>query len=460
MNMVMVKTVEKFIEENNMIQEHDTIVAGVSGGADSVCLLLMLIEYRKKVPFTLAVVHVNHKMRLEAGQDANYVRTLCDSLGLPFYLYEEDVETLAKTKGLSTEEAGREVRYKAFLEVRNKLGGKGKIAVAHNENDCAETVLFHLFRGTGLTGLSGILPVRDDIIRPLLCLSRTEIEEYLNNRKIRWCNDSTNQENTYARNKIRNIILPFAEQEICTNSISHIAATAKEVAEVRSYLEAQTKELMKEMVSNLPKEALIPIKPFLSLPTLLQRNLLLSCMEQMTPGRKDITSAHILAIHGLFEKNGQKKVDLPYHLEAVKEYENVRIREKSDKENSFYETEVKVPSKIELPSGKTIEFKLISNEKTQIIPEKTYTKWFDYDKILHCLMLRNRKTGDFLTINQNMDKKKLKDYLIHEKVPKDKRDDMILLTDKEHVLWVLGMRISEYYKVTEQTRQILQVTIK
>jgi len=177
----MIEKVFRYIQKYQMIKEGDTIVAGISGGADSVCLLFVLTEIRKRIPFHLAVVHVNHGIRMEAKEDAEYVRLLCAKQKIPFYLKEADVKVYAKEQGLSEEEAGRIIRYRAFKEVllKERDNEGGKIAVAHNSNDCAETMLFNLFRGTGLKGLIGIKPVKGNIIRPILCLERKEIEEYL-----------------------------------------------------------------------------------------------------------------------------------------------------------------------------------------------------------------------------------------------------------------------------------------
>ena len=157
-----------------MLQPGDRVVAGISGGADSVCLLFLLLAYAKKVPITLAVVHINHGIRSEAGEDASFVENLCRRLEIPFYLRKVDVRALAAKQKCSEEDAGRRARYEAFSQVAEELSAN-KIAVAHNANDCSETMLFHLFRGTGVRGLAGILPVRGKIIRPLLCLERKEV---------------------------------------------------------------------------------------------------------------------------------------------------------------------------------------------------------------------------------------------------------------------------------------------
>ena len=175
-----------------MLQPGDRVVAGVSGGADSVCLLFLLLEWRREFPLDIAVVHVNHGIRPEAGEDARYVEKLCGEHRIPFFLTEADV------------------RQRSILEKAAEEWGATKIAVAHNSNDRSETQLFHLFRGSGIRGLASILPVRGRIIRPILCLERWEIEDFLTQQGIFYCKDATNDEDDYTRNRIRHHILPYA----------------------------------------------------------------------------------------------------------------------------------------------------------------------------------------------------------------------------------------------------------
>ncbi len=167
-----------YIKEHQMLQPGDRVVAGVSGGADSVCLLFLLLEWRREFPLDIAVVHVNHGIRAEAGEDARYVETLCGEHRIPFFLTEADVRQRSILEKCSEEEAGRRTRYEAFDKAAEEWGAT-KIAVAHNSNDRSETQLFHLFRGSGIRGLASILPVRGRIIRPILCLERWEIEDFL-----------------------------------------------------------------------------------------------------------------------------------------------------------------------------------------------------------------------------------------------------------------------------------------
>ena len=199
----------KFINENRMMEKGDNIVIGVSGGADSMCLLDIMLYIATEYDLNIYVVHINHGIRGESAyRDARFVKDYCYSRGVNCTIGEYDVPILASQWGMSHEEAGRRVRYEAFDEMLQRLGGKGKIAVAHNADDSAETILLNLIRGSGLKGMTGIQPVRDNIIRPILCLSRSEIEAYNQAEGINYVTDETNLEDEYTRNKIRMNILP------------------------------------------------------------------------------------------------------------------------------------------------------------------------------------------------------------------------------------------------------------
>jgi len=451
--------VKTYIEEYRMVKENDTIVVGVSGGADSVCLFLLLHEYCKQKNARLIVVHLNHKIREEAWKDAEYVRELCEEFGVPLHVFEEDVTLLAKQSGTGTEEAGRIARYRAFEQVLAEYGGTGKIAVAHHKGDVAETVLFHLFRGSGIAGLTGMAPVRGNIIRPLLAVTREEIEGFLLEKGRKWCIDSTNEENTYTRNKLRNVLLPYAEKEICPQAGAHVVSAAKELAEIKSLLDEMTAEALKEtVVFESDDEVVVLAEPFLRQHEVIRKQIILRVLEYLTPARRDIGAVHVSDVRALFEKGNGKQVHLPYRLVAAKVYDRVVVKRQQE-ECTEWSIPVTVPGKICLESDETLEISVFEYDNSLEIPRKRYTKWFDYDKIISCLELRNRRMGDYLTISADGKKKPLKEYFIEEKVPRDERDKKILLADGSHILWVVGMRISEQYKITEQSRNILQVTV-
>lgn len=497
----MIQKAISLIEQYNMLNEHDVVAAGVSGGADSLSLLFVLLEYRKIVPFELVAVHVNHGIRKDAGRDAEFVREICRKEKIPFYLKEADVARLAKEQNLSEEEAGRNVRYEAFREALDwyeeavkadadkETGSKKdnrmrKIAVAHHQGDSAETLLFHLFRGTGIYGMSGILPVNGEIIRPLLTCSRREIEEYLIKRGQSFCIDSTNQEDTYTRNKIRHHILGYADKEINDKATEHVAKAALQMVSLREYLEYEV-EQMGQQIAEYGKDFIrIDIPKLKAYPELLQSQFLLTAMGKMVPGRKDIGSEHIQGVLKLLEKSGTKRMDLPKKLEVVKEYEvlwiknrenQILVEKKSIDENNNSLHGGRCTSKSSqdireyaleagriyfLQDGSVLELSLIKPEDLSRIEENKYTKYFDYDRINSCLKLRFRQAGDYLTINELGQKKTLKEYFINEKVPADIRSMIPVIADGSHVLWAIGYRISTYYKVTSETQKIVQMTIR
>ena len=223
-----------YISEYGMIRNGDVVVAGVSGGADSVCLLTLLVEYRKDHSFTLVAAHVHHGLRENADGDEAYVKELCERLHVPLEILHIDAKSEAERLGVSVEEAGRIRRYEFFREISKG----GKIAVAHHRDDLCETMLFQMFRGSGISGLRGILPVSGEIIRPLLSVSREEIEAYLKEAGISWRTDESNEELIYARNRIRHEILPVAE-EICAGAKEHMAESSARLREIEEYIKAQ-----------------------------------------------------------------------------------------------------------------------------------------------------------------------------------------------------------------------------
>ena len=437
-----------YIEKYRMIEAGSQAVAGVSGGADSVCLLFLLMEYQKRVPFSLRAVHVNHHLRgEEAVRDQEFTRRLCESLGVPLDLYDYDVPRMAETEHLSCEEAGREARRRAFYRTacRWERPDQVRIALAHHENDQAETVLHNLVRGAGLAGLAGIRPVHRTgsgmYIRPLLCISREETENYLIQRGIPWVTDSTNEEEVYTRNKIRREILP-ALMQINSGAVKNIAAAAGRVLEAEDYLSELTQKAVEKYTA---KEGSVWIlsRDLFEEPMLLQKRVVKNVLEAAAGKKKDLSSAHMEAVLELAKGRTGASASLIYGLRAQQVYGDIHITRGEQEKKDLLE----------------LEFRVFPYENQQI-PEKTYTKWFDYDKIKNGLAVRRRLPGDYLMISRDGGTKKLKDYFIDCKVPRRERDNVTLLADGSHVLWAVGYRISEYYKVTSQTKKVIKVQVK
>jgi len=315
--------VRDYINENHMISPGDWVVVGVSGGADSVCLLLLLWQLQKEIPFYVSVVHINHGIRGEDAQlDSDYVRKLCAGFGYDFTLETVDVPELAAKKHVSEEEAGREARYLAFNKKVKQIHEYGKdisqikIAVAHHQDDQAETVLFRLARGTGLSGLCGIRPINGHIIRPMLALTKQEIYDILKENDLSFRVDATNMEDSYARNRIRNKVLPYLEENICHNAGAHIAETAAMLAEAETYI---SKEAGKKLLTCVIRDDngyrySIQKELFLQEDIILQKYMILKIFHELTEGRKDITQVHVQDVLNLFQKQVGRKIDLPYDL--------------------------------------------------------------------------------------------------------------------------------------------------
>ncbi len=476
----MQKKVRNFMEEYHMVEREDTILAAVSGGADSLCLLMLLHALCEGMGFTLRAVHVEHGIRGEASlRDARFVEEICAKYQIPCRIYHCRALEYAREKKLSVEEAARKLRYQFFQKAADEFGAQ-KIAVAHNQNDCAETMLFHLARGSGLKGLCGILPVRGQIIRPLLCLERGEIEAYLKQSGQQFCTDETNGQLMYTRNKIRHQVLPLLAQ-VNGNAVSHMNQAANVVAEAAELIEGLRNSAMGKYVC-VSGEGVCISQELLEEPPLIVREALRHVLAETAGSSKDISRVHVQQLKDLFARQNGKAAELPYGMRAQRTYGGILLRKgnaqelrnaatadaegKADTEAASDAAQpvnltLPIEGSLVIPScGYEISTRLLEKiPQNEEIPKKIYTKWFDYDKIKGTTRLKTRQEQDYLIINAEGSRKKIKKYFIDEKIPAHRRDDILLLADDTHVLWVIGYRISEDVKVTEHTKRILEIRV-
>jgi tRNA(Ile)-lysidine synthase len=471
MKVKMLKKVQTYMQEYKMIAEEDRIVIGVSGGADSVCLFHVLLSLVPIYHLTLYVVHVNHGIRgEEADEDELFVKELCDRNQVAFFSVKADVPRIARLKGLSEEEAGRNVRYEAFFDCfkNNKCN---KIAIAHNRNDSAETILFNLFRGSGIKGLTGIRPIREEIIRPLLCVSRNDIEDYLKQHQISYRTDRTNLSEDYSRNKIRHHIINFAQEEINSGTIAHIVNTAKQLEEINEYLEKSVRKAYENTVlyKEAEKSYVIDIERLKQEDIVIQKGIIRTVFNRLANQLKDVEAQHVDFVLALQEKEVGKRLNLPYGILAVKGYHDITmyipLRDSGPQsgkveEIKISELEIQPPGDYYLPQiDKMLRVKVFNYKKSMIIPQNGCTKWFDYDKIENTVLVRTRREGDFIQIDSNGNRKKMKSLFIDDKVPRERRNLLPLLADGEHIMWVIGGRMSEAYKVSAETKVILEISL-
>lgn len=455
-----------------MISAHEKILLGVSGGADSMCLLFLLKALSQRLSFSLEVVHVNHMLRETAKRDEDFVKQQCELLFLPFHVKHVDVSSFVKENGLSVEEAARILRYEAFDSVLKETGSD-KIAVAHHSQDQAETVLFHLCRGTGLAGLTGMKPVRGNLIRPLLLLTREEIEGYLAAQKIPYVTDETNFENEYARNLLRNEVFPILEQKIVKNSALHMAKTAALLTSAQDFLEAETKKAYEVCVKQEePDRILLCEREFAILHPYLQTELIKATIETLSKSSKDLSEVHVMDCLSLFQKQVGKQVSLPYEITAKRSYEGIyfsKNREHKEGNQADFFKQIVLLSDCEnvkmyeetfflLENGKKLKACIFPMEKGMDIPRKTCTKWFDYDKIKRPVLLRYAQKDDFFYFDDTH-KKLVFDYMKDEKIPLHLRSQQEIIVSKQHMLYFPDKRMSSFFNVTDQTKLVLELCI-
>lgn len=474
------KMLEKKVWKQNKIEKEDVVLAAVSGGADSVCLLFLLQELQKEKKFQLEVIHVEHGIRgEESRQDAEFVKKLCERLQIPMHFEAVDVPAFAKQEGIGTEEAARRLRYDAFRKIareRKNKTGCVKIALAHHADDNAETVLFQMIRGSGLEGLSGMKTERELekniwLIRPLLGISRKEIEAYLEEKGQTFCKDATNQDTKYSRNKLRWEVMPRLK-ELNSEAAAHINQSAGLVGEAAEYLRQQAQKIFSGNCRM--EEAGLQIKKELwkTEPVFLQKKALQMALAEATGSERDLTNQHIEALWELGEKQVGRHLDLPRGIKAVRNYEgiflNKAVAETTIKKQKTAENVTLTREELRKIEGGEQVIRFVEGGcfcfrifqfrgNTEQISQKPYTKWLNYDRITHELQIRKRRQGDYLTIDEAGHRKKLKDYFVQEKVPQEKREDIWLLTDEDHVVWVIGKRISSHYKVSMDTEKVLEV---
>lgn len=433
------------------------VLAAVSGGADSVCLLMALRE----LGYEVSAVHVEHGIRGEESlEDCAFVRGLCAENRIPLSVVSVDAPSSARSLSMTLEEAARLERRRVYRETAQRLGIE-VVATAHHRMDQAETVLWNLIRGTSTGGLGGIRPVRREsgliMVRPLLSCGRDQIEEYLLERGIIWRTDRTNADTQITRNAIRLEIMPLLKR-LNAGAAEHIAQAAKDLQQVEDFLIQEEDALWKRVIlenGDGHGQDLTADRRALSASSGLMRTRILRRMIIRCIGSaKDISRTHVRSLEDLVQGPNGKTVCLPDGLTASSEEGLLRMTRRKartvervialDKDGSYVFPGVK-----EAESGRILVHVAHLAWNGGSVPKKKYTKYLAYDTMAPCLVLRTRRPGDYLMVNSSLGRRKLKDYLIDEKIPRHLRDTIPVIAQGSHVLWVVGMRISEGAKVKE-----------
>lgn len=440
------------IKKYNLVEKNDTIIIGASGGPDSQFLIYLFNQIKEEYNLNIILAHLNHLHRKEASFDENLVKETGQKLGMKVEIKRASMDDFAKANKVSAEDAGRRLRYDFF----NKLADtnkNSKIAVAHNMDDQAETMLFRMIRGTGLDGLAAMDYKNGRIIRPILSFQKLEILAYLDQNNIAYTIDATNLENDYTRNYIRNEIFPRLEQ---------INSSAKANFFNLSDLIKDDLEIIDEIIIDLYKSTVVnesdtyikfDREKFENLSYNKKARLIRKAIFKLKGELKDFSKENIDEFIGLFDLNTGKKV-IKDDIVFIKNYRSYDLKLKSKE---------KVPNSIiSLDLGQEIDFNGIKIRASSVLEKNSKDKnigYFDLDKISFPLTVRTRRNGDrFKPLGMNHIKK-LKDFFIDQKIDKNIRDEVPIILSNDEIIWLAGHRISEDYKVSNKTKNILKIEV-
>jgi tRNA(Ile)-lysidine synthase len=453
--------VKATISRYEMLQPGDLVVVAVSGGPDSVCLLHVLHELKHALDLHLVVAHFDHGLRpAEDASETAFVRDFAQPLKLPFETAKGRL--LAKRAPGSKEEAARNARYSFFERLREKSKAQ-KIALGHNLNDQAETIVMRLLRGSGPLGLTGIPACRDgSIIRPLIEIERREIEAYLKAKKLAFATDSSNLGTDYLRNRIRLEVMPLLEKHQ-PRLTRLLGQTAEILRDEHEYLERITGAWLEKEVSLGPENACgVSLPSFLGLPVALRRRAGRQLIVRVKKDLRRITWDHIEAIRKLAEsEKPQAVLSLPGRIQVRRTYDRLSFREKPKKERESFSYPLDGPGPYRIKEiGRTLSIEEMKSRKGLSLRRSKWTAFVDGEKLRFPLCLRTARPGDrFMPLGMK-GHKKLKDFFVDLKVPLEQRRSTPILFCEDTPVWVCGFRIDDRFKVTPETKTVLKITLR
>lgn len=463
----LIQQVKQDIEEHDLLRPGFHVVAAFSGGADSVCLLKILKELSPEFDLSITAVHLNHMLRgAESDADEAFVTELCRKWHIPIRVFRENIAEISRTDGISEEEAGREARYSCLFRVLEEASAD-VIAVGHHYEDNAETVMLNILRGCGLEGLAGMDYKSGAIIRPLLGIRRSQIEDYLRSEGIPWRNDSSNASGKYARNRVRNLLFPEIKEhfQIDPNGmLNRLSALARRD---EYCLREQARRIFLDIKQELDSGISLDAEVLSQMDPAISSRIVRFAWEQATGSMKGLESVHVDQVIGLCRKaETGKRLNLPKGWTARLSYGRLILSPSSSDGKEPWSYPVPVPGTIHVAEAHGIlRTSLLSRDQFMRefgngpkMKETSNTQVFDYLKINCGINIRNRRNGDRIRPFRASGEKKLKAFFIDNKVPAEKRDEIPLIAAGSRILWVIGMRTSDECRPDERTQSFLVLT--
>ncbi len=455
----------QFIRQHRLMNTGETLVVAVSGGPDSVCMLHILSKLQPELDIKLHSAHLNHRLRgAESRADAEYVAELAQRLGIPATIEERDVPAYRAEHRLSLEEAAREVRYVFLAEVAKKVGAS-RVAVGHTVDDHLETIIMHIIRGTGITGLRGLQPVTEfrlprvnvTVVRPVLSLSREKTAEYCRQNRLEPCLDASNLWLKPLRNRVRLELLPLLKSYNpgVTDSLLRLSRLATDDLE---YIDGEVTRLWDNVVRTEKGVIVLDKKKLNGLAPALQRQLLRRCIERLLGTLKDVEERHIEEIIPALRKPAGRRVSLPEGLTFAVEYDRYLLGTNLYEMIPFPQLDgvfqLNVPGETRIP-GWRVEAEIMSRKHMPEMPQDNMTACFDLDRVGYKIEVRAPKTGDRFQPLGMKELKRVSEFMIDARIPRDWRKRVPVFSTPEQIIWVAGWRIDDRVKVTPETRRVL-----
>jgi len=451
------KKVNQTIKKHSMLKGGERVLVGLSGGPDSVSLLHILNELREEWRLSLYALYVDHGLRPgKTPYEIDFCAELTERLKVPFGVKKVDVREFSDKENLGIQEAARHLRYLAFEEHAFQIEAD-RIATGHNADDQAETLVMRLLRGSGPKGLSGIPPVRGMFIRPLIMVKRSEIEKYLDERGIGFVIDTSNLKQDYLRNRLRHEVMPILKK-YNPDLTGTLCRTANILREENEYMEiAVTKSLMRLISRKTDDKIELFISPLENMEKVILRRALIRAIEE-TRGLRGVGLEHIEEIISLIKTGSSgSRIYLPGGLRVIKDYSTLIITSAAPRK--LGEHVLQVPGEIVLKEAGLVLISSVNDDSAGTGDGKTEAA-FDFDMLRFPLKVRSRQAGDFFYPSGFGKRKKLQDYFVDEKVPRDTRDTVPLLLSGEDIIWVVGYRMDDRYRISPSCARTLKVIVK